>query len=89
MKIKKKKLIRSKNNEEPNLTPFSDVVLASDKLYRKSATGNLFKLGKISIHWITEKKNCIVLYSAEAEYVSSVSAAQGLLNLLKSLNLTK
>ena len=47
------KLIISKN-EESILTSFVDLDRASSKHGRKSTLGNLFKLGKTPIYWITK-----------------------------------
>ena len=50
-------------------------------------SGNLFKLGKTTIYWVTKKQNCITLSSAKAEHASAASAAETtwVLNLLKGL----
>lgn len=59
---------------EVKLEIYADADCGGDLESRKSTWGNLYLLGKIRINWSKEKKS-IALSSAEAEYVSAVSAS--------------
>ena len=55
---------------------YSDAGWAGDVNDRKSTSGNLFQISGGAVTWSSKKQSCVVLSTAEAEYVALSSEAQ-------------
>ena len=52
-----------------HLLGYSDSDYASCKVDRKSTLGTCQFLGRSLVSWSSKKQNCVVIFTAEAEYV--------------------
>ena len=64
------------DQKEPELFGFSDADWAGDIDTRRSTSGYVFKLGKSTVSWSSQKQATGAKSSIEAEYVTLSSAAQ-------------
>ena len=55
---------------------YSDADWAGDLGDRKSTSGYLFQISGGAVTWRSKKQSCVVLSTAEAEYMALSSAAQ-------------
>ena len=55
---------------------FADADWAEDVTTRKSTSGYIFQLGKVTVSWKAKMQSIVALSSTEAEYVSSRLAVQ-------------
>ena len=55
---------------------FSDADWGGDLDDRESTSGYMFQVGGTAISWRSKKQTCVVLSTAEAEYIALASAAQ-------------
>jgi hypothetical protein len=67
------------------LSPFSDASFAIPILDSRSASGMIFALNGVPVHWISRKQRLISLSSTEAEIIASSLCAQELLWILQVL----
>ena len=58
------------------LVLYSDSDWAADSTNYKSTTGYLFQIGGTVVTWKSKRQTCIVLSTAEAEYMALSSASQ-------------
>ena len=74
-----------KRNGSKAIIGYSDADCGGDTIDCKSMTGYLFQIDGTAITWQSKKQSCVVLSTAEAEYVALSGAAQGAV-WLKQLN---
>lgn len=67
------------------LTPYSDASYSLPILDSRSASGIIFLLNGVPIHWISRKQRLITLSSTEAEIIASSLCAQELLWIMQIL----
>jgi hypothetical protein len=68
------------------LIPFSDASFSIPILDLRSASGILFLLNRVPVHWISRKQRLISLSSTETEIVAGSLCSQELLWILQILN---
>ena len=62
-------------NQRINLEGYVYSYWAGSAIDRKSTSGCFFNMGSGVISWFSRKQSCVVLSTAEAEYVASCSAS--------------
>jgi hypothetical protein len=67
------------------LTPFTDASFAIPILASRSASGLIFLLNGVPIHWISRKQQLVALSSTEAEIIAASLCAQELLWIIQIL----
>lgn len=67
------------------LTPYSDASFAVPILASRSASGMIFMLNGVPVHWISRKQRLVALSSTESEIIAASLCAQELLWLLQIL----
>jgi hypothetical protein len=66
--------LRYISDREIRLQGYTDSDWAGSVTDQKSTSGCCFSLGSVVISWLSKKQTCVVLSSAEAEYVATCSA---------------
>lgn len=74
---------KSNGNPKFVLIPYSDASYSIPILGSKSASGVLFLLNGVPVHWISRKQRLISLSSTEAEIIASSLCAQELLWIMQ------
>ena len=63
-------LMYSKQDDNKTMLGYSDSDWAGDLIDRKSTSGYLLMMSGASVSWKSKKQTCVVLSTAEAEYVA-------------------
>ena len=70
------RLVYFNNKDENILSAYSDADWAGDLTDRKSTSGYISMLSGGAVSWKCRKQTCVVLSTAEAEYLALANAAQ-------------